>query len=98
MDVTVHELLTLYENSQRCSYCGIDLLPDKVSFDHKTPLARGGTKTIENLAVSCFDCNYLKGVKTVPEFKMFVEEYCDRFRQAKATDDRAEGLTATVND
>jgi 5-methylcytosine-specific restriction endonuclease McrA len=94
IEATVFQLVGLYHQSPYCCFCGIHLSPDKVSFDHKTPLVRGGPRTIENIAVSCADCNFLKGQRTAAEFEVFVLEYCDRFKGRTPADDRGEGSFA----
>lgn len=36
--------------------------------DHMTPLARGGADTLENIAVTCARCDFIKGTMTKAEF------------------------------
>lgn len=45
--------------AQPCYYCG----GIATQIDHYTPLARGGTHTIENLRPACASCNHRKGAK-----------------------------------
>lgn len=61
----------------RCRYCGrlIELrrtgdipILDRMTFDHVTPISRGGEHTYANIWASCHDCNILKGGMTLPEF------------------------------
>ncbi len=47
----------------RCEYC---LLPEDQAFfphepDHIIAIKHGGQRTVENLALACFDCNRFKG-------------------------------------
>jgi 5-methylcytosine-specific restriction endonuclease McrA len=60
----------------RCFYCGVDTRnrrfaptdPGYLNMDHKTPLSRGGSDGIDNLAVACRRCNAEKGMMTVDEY------------------------------
>lgn len=91
-DANVDSLVAMYELAPTCCYCRLSLTPDRVSFDHATPLVRGGSKTLENIVVSCADCNFLKGTRTALEFASFIVEYCGRFNGRLPADDRAEGV------
>lgn len=69
---TVDELQTLLDVQEAlCFYCGRLLFE---SFDltfhieHKVPISRGGTNYIENIALSCVECNLKKHTKTAEEF------------------------------
>lgn len=60
---------------KRCHYCGIvtdvygpALDPDHISRDHRTPLSRGGSDSIDNIVVSCRRCNEEKKSMTEPEY------------------------------
>jgi len=50
----------------KCAYCG-GLGPLEV--DHRTPLSRGGTNSIDNVLPACANCNRKKGQLTEPEFR-----------------------------
>lgn len=52
----------------RCCYCGIFLHEKNISADHKIPLSRGGTNTIENIVPACRPCNSKKNTRTFDEF------------------------------
>lgn len=73
------DLYNLYNNTPSCNYCHISLKREDIVFDHKTPLCKGGSHTIDNIVVSCHDCNQLKGSKTSKEFTNFIIEYISRF-------------------
>ncbi len=51
----------------RCCYCGVRMegapgvWPDGPTFEHVVPRSRGGTNLIDNLAVSCVQCNVKRG-------------------------------------
>lgn len=55
----------------RCAYCG-GMGP--LQPDHRTPLARGGTNTIENILPACGRCNRKKHLMTEAEFRARLEE------------------------
>lgn len=59
------ELIKKYNG--KCAYCGIDCL-EKYHIEHKIPLSKGGENTIDNLALSCPNCNWSKQRKTDIEF------------------------------
>lgn len=74
------ELAELYEKQGgKCCYCGVKMTAKTTSCGHVTPLARGGKHTLENLALCCLDCNYLKLTRTADEFRVFAKEYARRF-------------------
>jgi 5-methylcytosine-specific restriction endonuclease McrA len=52
----------------RCAYCGEE---KELSEDHKTPISRGGTDDIDNIAPACRSCNFSKGTRTPEEFLMW---------------------------
>jgi 5-methylcytosine-specific restriction endonuclease McrA len=45
-----------------------DANPDGMTFDHRTPVCRGGMTTIDNLVLACRECNLTKGDMTAEEF------------------------------
>ncbi len=51
----------------RCFYCGIKLFPANRSLDHKTPVSRGGSNTIDNVVPACRPCNNRKLRMTTEE-------------------------------
>jgi 5-methylcytosine-specific restriction endonuclease McrA len=50
----------------RCAYCGIAA---PLQADHRTPLSRGGSNSIENILPACGPCNRKKGNRTEAEFR-----------------------------
>ena len=50
----------------RCFYCHAVLV--RFDLDHKTPLARGGDSSIDNLCLACRHCNRSKHTQTAEEF------------------------------
>lgn len=63
-DFTRAELMDLYhEQNERCAYCGISIywhIPHDIHVDHIVPVTKGGTNELENLALTCADCNLSK--------------------------------------
>jgi 5-methylcytosine-specific restriction endonuclease McrA len=51
-----------------CFYCGAKLRPANRTLDHKLPLSRGGTNTIDNVVPACRPCNQRKHRLTTEEF------------------------------
>lgn len=77
----VDDVIQMYKNNPACYYCYKELDQKEASIEHKTPISRGGSKTIDNIAISCFDCNRLKHTKTESEFREFLLEYRDRLNK-----------------
>ena len=57
-------------DNYRCQYCGRELPPDKLTWDHVIPKARGGKTEWENIVTCCMDCNRNKGGKMPAEASM----------------------------
>lgn len=73
------ELKLLYDTDPCCYYCRITLNRENIVFDHKYPLSREGKHEINNTAISCEDCNNLKGIRNEKEFQKFLLDYESRF-------------------
>jgi 5-methylcytosine-specific restriction endonuclease McrA len=61
-----------------CEYCGIELQATApfpyskvVSLNMKQPLALGGAKSFDNVAICCCRCNIVKGTMNEETFKAF---------------------------
>lgn len=64
-EITNDQLDSLLEqHNQQCHYCGVSLSKSNRSFDHKIPLSRSGSHTIENIVPCCMDCNRRKGQRS----------------------------------
>ncbi len=74
------ELKILYDANPYCHYCKISLNRKNIVFDHKQPLSREGKHEINNIAISCSDCNKLKGIRNTEEFHEFLLDYISRFK------------------
>lgn len=44
----------------QCDYCGSMVGVDNLTIEHMTPLVRGGSNTVDNVAAVCWDCNVRK--------------------------------------
>jgi 5-methylcytosine-specific restriction endonuclease McrA len=72
-------LMELYDKEPFCFYCKIPLERENIVFDHAIPLSRNGNHEIENIRLSCKDCNNLKHTKKQDEFMVFIKDYLTRF-------------------
>ena len=52
--------------NRKCAYCGATNIPFEV--EHINPKSKGGTDRISNLAISCHDCNQVKGNQDIQNF------------------------------
>lgn len=50
-------LLILERDGYRCCLCGRTAKETKLEVDHKKPVAKGGTDSLNNLWTLCIDCN-----------------------------------------
>jgi len=63
---TAEWLATVEQYGGRCAYCGG---PGPLQQEHKVPLSRGGTNSIENIVPACLRCNMRKHRLTDDEFR-----------------------------
>jgi 5-methylcytosine-specific restriction endonuclease McrA len=54
----------------RCAYCGRETR--LLTVDHRIPLSRGGSNSIENILPSCHVCNARKRTRTEEEFRLLL--------------------------
>jgi 5-methylcytosine-specific restriction endonuclease McrA len=62
----VEWLLLVAAHSGRCAYCAAVAV---VHADHRIPLARGGSNSIDNIVPACRSCNLRKGTMSEAEFR-----------------------------
>lgn len=77
---------------KQCRYCDVPLHLFNTVKDHKTPVSRGGSDSIDNLEPICWECNASKGSKTAEEYS-YSGERPRTFRPSpkyRATYDRLE--------
>lgn len=68
-DFTADDVKQLLEKQQaKCIYCGENISGRLYTIEHLTPLSRGGSNDVENIALACRSCNARKGDKLVTEF------------------------------
>jgi 5-methylcytosine-specific restriction endonuclease McrA len=53
-----------------CFYCKEPLTSD-FHIDHKIPIAKGGTRSLENFALACMQCNQEKHAKDIDEYRIW---------------------------
>ena len=63
-------LRLLAHHGKACAYCGSKVL---IEIDHRIPLIRGGSNTIENILPACRNCNRRKNQKTEEEFRELLQ-------------------------
>ena len=63
-------LRVLREHGHHCHYCGD--ITDNLIQEHKTPRARGGLTTIENIVPACPRCNSRKRDRDEWEFRQYL--------------------------
>jgi len=64
---TADQLLAIKANAKgRCHYCGRK--SSKLTFDHITPLSKGGLHSADNIVMACFSCNRAKSDHDPVEF------------------------------
>ena len=51
-----------------CIYCGIHASKAKMQIDHVVPKSKGGTDSLNNLVLSCHECNQVKGSQDVQTY------------------------------
>jgi HNH endonuclease len=56
----------LEKHNRKCFYCGKTV--SKFEVEHMLPKSRGGSNRIDNLTLSCHDCNQKKDTMTAEEF------------------------------
>lgn len=55
---------------KQCQFCGVHLKVDEFTYDHVTPVSRGGQTRWENIVVACIKCNHRKGNRLPAEAGM----------------------------
>jgi len=70
-------LALLAQYDERCGYCGAR---GRIEADHRVPLCRGGTNSIDNILPACIHCNRRKHRKTEAEFRALLVEESARAR------------------
>lgn len=76
---TKQDIKKLWEaQNGKCYFCGVDLkqLTDEKPFEveHLTPVSEGGTNWIQNISLTCANCNRSKHKKTSTQFWKALKE------------------------
>lgn len=90
----------LKRDNHSCRYCGATAPDAKLTVDHVTPVALGGSDSPDNLVAACRDCNYGKG-STNPDSATVEDVAQDAIRWSaamKLAADRAASKQALVDD
>jgi hypothetical protein len=66
--------LVFAKHGLKCWYCGMRLFRRTATLDHVQPRHLGGSDEPENLVPCCQDCNFLKGHRTLEQFRNVFEE------------------------
>jgi len=53
----------------KCYYCGVRLMLNDATKDHRLPRCRGGSSNIRNIVPACLPCNQKKSWRTEGEFR-----------------------------
>lgn len=85
----------LKRDNHTCRYCGASAPDAKLTVDHVTPTALGGTDNPNNLVAACQDCNYGKA-STSPDAAMVADVAQDALKWAAAIEQASALLTADV--
>jgi hypothetical protein len=77
----------LRRDNHTCRYCGAAAPDAKLTVDHVTPVALGGTDDPSNLVAACRDCNYGKSSTTpdaalVEDVKAIDLQWADAIKRA----------------
>lgn len=67
--ITAHDLRSIIlESGGKCGWCTCSLLKQAFEIDHIIPLTRQGSNHVDNLALTCPDCNRRKSGKHPAQF------------------------------
>ena len=73
-EFTHEDRMFLYKIQEgKCKYCFVLLAETQPNLDHQVPIAQGGSNAVENIAITCPECNRSKGPRTHEEFLEFLE-------------------------
>ena len=63
----LNRMKLVISDGRRCAYCGLEEVP--LEIDHIIPKSRGGANRLQNLALSCKECNSVKANKLPHEIE-----------------------------
>lgn len=76
LEETLAQLLT--SGRQLCWYCGTEARTTRYIIEHCTPRSRGGSDNAAHLVIACQSCNWIKGSRTLEEFRSLLEQRFER--------------------
>jgi 5-methylcytosine-specific restriction endonuclease McrA len=59
------------EFGAKCWWCEHNFSPEKLTLDHLRPKSKGGSNSLENLRLACFNCNNSRGNSLYPPQKKY---------------------------
>jgi 5-methylcytosine-specific restriction endonuclease McrA len=65
---TLISLIIRRDGGRRCFYCTLEL-SSQLHIDHKNPVVKGGSSKLENLVITCMQCNQEKHGKDIEEYR-----------------------------
>ena len=72
---TLEEISQQFDRQEnKCYYCGALLIGVPYHIDHKTPISRGGSNDIDNIALACVSCNLQKHTRTDTEYMEYIKQ------------------------
>ncbi len=72
------KLLTNRDRRWKCHYCQKSVPVDQRVAEHAVPLSRGGSDRMENIVMSCRQCDHWKGPLTAGEFLAVKDDHAAR--------------------
>jgi|SRR5579859_813698 len=66
--------ILIKRDKSQCKYCFKKLTSSQITIDHIIPKSQGGITSFDNCVVSCLDCNYRKGSKTLEQSGLILLE------------------------
>lgn len=72
-----------------CAYCNEYVILENATVDHRIPISKGGTHSMDNLYMTCYDCNKKKGNQTEKEFRRWLLR-CKIHAKNKSNDEKSE--------
>jgi len=82
----------------QCQYCGGLSEDDKLEWEHKRPVSRGGSDKIANASLACRTCNQDKGSKTLKEYLEVLKTRNPKTKKEKVlNNERIKRITDIIN-
>ena len=72
--MTLDANMAMWESATTCPDCGVILTEENRTMDHIVPVTRGGWHSIDNMRVTCDECNRIKRDRLPGEWVVWVSE------------------------